>query len=493
MPMPFRKTALLLGACLAVGAASPAAAKQAGPQRPNVVVIVTDDMGYGDPSLYGNRLIETRNIDSIGREGVMFTDGYASAPLCSPSRAGLVTGRYQQRFGFEQQISNGAFPELREVREEDGSLAPVQGEAEFLRRGVPASEKNIGEIFRSQGYRTAVIGKWHLGNGPEFLPNNRGFDHSFVFYGNTSLQSKNLSDPDMLSFKVDYHDELPLVAWSREGLNAVRKNGQIVNVEDFLLFRFRDEAVQFIEDNKNKPFLLYLPLNAPQPPLQVPSTYFERLRADIRNINARAYNALLLAEDDAVGAVLDKLKSTGLDRNTIVFFVSDNGSSVSRPGRNAPFSGGKTSTLEGGIRVPYMIRWPAQLPAGQVYRKPVSLLDILPTAAAAAGLALPRDRALDGVNLLPYLKDAGGTPHDILYWKLGAESAVRMDRWKLWLNTRTGAAKLFDLERDPAEANDLSASEPAVFTDLKTRYDAWNAALPPRAWTTVSPAPRKLK
>lgn len=492
MPKSIRKTVLLLGASL-VAAASPAAAKPAASQRPNVVVIVTDDMGYGDPSLYGNRLIETRSIDSIGRDGVTFTDGYASAPLCSPSRAGLVTGRYQQRFGFEQQISNGAFPELQEVREEDGSLASLQGEAEFLRRGVPVSEKNIGEIFRSQGYRTGVVGKWHLGNGADFLPNRRGFDYSFVFYGNTSLQSKNLSDPDMLSFKVDYHDELPLVAWSREGLNGVRKNGQVVNVEDYLLFRFRDEAVQFIEDNKDKPFLLYLPLNAPQPPLQVPSPYFERLRPDIRNIHKRAYNALLLAEDDAVGAVLDKLKSAGLDRNTIVFFVSDNGSSVSRPGSNAPFSGGKTSTLEGGIRVPYMIRWPAQLPAGQVYRKPVSTLDILPTAVAAAGLALPRDRTLDGVNLLPYLKGGEATPHDILYWKLGPESAVRMGKWKLWLNTRAGTTKLFDLERDPAEANDLSTSEPAVFADLKARYGAWNAALPPRGWTTVSPAPRKLK
>ncbi|WP_293353794.1 sulfatase-like hydrolase/transferase [Phenylobacterium sp.] len=488
----FGKSALLLSSCLTLAVGAPATAKPPTPPRPNVVVILADDMGYGDPSLYGSKLIQTRAIDSIGREGVTFTDGYVTAPLCSPSRAGLLTGRYQQRFGFEQQISNGAMPELSEVREEDGTLAPIQGEAEFLRRGVPVTEKNMGEIFKAGGYRTAVIGKWHLGNGEQFLPNNRGFDHSFVFYGNTSLQSKNLSDPDLISLKVDYHDELPNVAWTREGLNAVRRNGQIVNVEDFLLFRFRDEAVQFIEDNKSKPFFLYLPLNAPQPPLQVPSSYFEKLRPDIRNIAQRAYNGLLMAEDDVVSAVLDKLKSSGLDKNTIVVFISDNGSVISRPGRNAPFSGGKTSTYEGGIRVPYVMKWPGQIPAGEVYRKPVSSLDLLPTLAAATGVALPKDKALDGVDLLPYLKGANdGAPHDILYWKLGPESAVRKGKWKLWIDNRGGTTRLFDLQRDPAEQQDLAAAEPAVRAELKAAYDAWNSSLPPRSWTTVSPAPRR--
>ena len=307
---------------------------QAAPRsgRPNVVIILADDMGYGDLSAYGSRLVETVHIDSIGREGVRFTDGYCTAPLCSPSRAGLITGRYQQRFGFEQQVSSGAFPERRPVRTEDGGLAPLQGDAEFLRRGVPLSEKNFGELFQAAGYRTGVVGKWHLGHGPQFLPHNRGFDHSVVFYGNTSLQATNQDDPEMFSLKVDVHDEYPDVAWTREGLNQIRRNGEIVEVKDYLLHFFRDEALDFIDRNRDQPFLLYFPMNSPVPPLQVPRKYFERLRDSIPVISVRGYNALLLAQDEAVGAVLEKLRSTGLDDNTIVIFVSDNGSATTRPG-----------------------------------------------------------------------------------------------------------------------------------------------------------------
>ncbi|MBN9463507.1 MAG: sulfatase-like hydrolase/transferase, partial [Burkholderiales bacterium] len=325
-------------------------------RRPNVVIILADDMGYGDLSSYGSKLVETRNIDGIGRDGVRFTDGYCSAPLCSPSRAGLVTGRYQQRFGFEQQVSSGAFPERREVRLDDGSLAPLQGEAEMLRRGIPTTEKNIGELFRAQGYRTGVVGKWHLGHGPQYLPHNRGFEESVVFYGNTSVQSTRPDDAGIVSIKVDFHDELKDVAWTREGLNGVRRNGELVEVDEYLMFFFRDEAVKFIERHRDEPFLLYFAMNSPVPPLQVPTRYFDRLSGSIANIAQRGYNAMLLAQDEVVGSVLDALRVAGLENDTIVIFVSDNGNAVSRPGSNAPFSGGKFTTWEGGIRMPYMMK-----------------------------------------------------------------------------------------------------------------------------------------
>ncbi|MBL8382864.1 MAG: sulfatase-like hydrolase/transferase [Burkholderiales bacterium] len=461
-------------------------------RRPNVVIILADDMGYGDLSSYGSELVETRNIDSIGRDGVRFTAGYSSAPLCSPSRAGLVTGRYQQRFGFEQQVSSGAFPERREVREDDGSLAPLQGEAEFLRRGIPTTEKNIGELFRAAGYRTGVVGKWHLGHAPQFLPHNRGFDHSCVFYGNTSLQSTRLDDPDLVSLKVDFHDEAKDTAWTREGLNAIRRNGQIIDVDQYLMFFFRDEALAFIEASKDRPFLLYFPMNSPVPPLQVPARYFEKLRDSIANINVRGYNAMLLAQDEVVGAVLEKLDACGLAQDTLVIFVSDNGNALSRPGSNAPFSGGKYSTYEGGIRMPFMMRWPGRLRAGQVYEEPVSTLDILPTVAAAGGVPTSAAQPLDGVNLLPYLnQEKAGTPHEALFWKLAAYSAVRVGKWKLYLEPRNGVARLFDLEADPAEKHDLAAAQPAVFADLMARYQAWDRSLPPRAWTNISPVFRK--
>lgn len=456
-------------------------------KRPNVIIILADDMGHGDVSLYGNDLIETRNIDSIGREGVKFTAGYSTAPLCSPSRAGLVTGRYQQRFGFEQQVSSGAYPERREVREEDGSLAPIQGEAEYLRRGVPTTEKLVGEIFKAAGYKTGVVGKWHLGHALQFQPQNRGFDFSCVFYGNTSLQHTNPDDPDMISLKVDFHDEAKDTAWTRHGLNGVRRNGQLIDVDQYLMFYFRDQVLDFIEQNKDEPFLLYFPMNSPVPPLQVPRSYFERLRDGIPNIAKRAYNALVLAQDDVVGAILDKLKSKGLDDNTIVIFVSDNGSAESRPGSNAPYSGGKYTTYEGGIRMPYVMKWPGRIQPGQVYEEPVSTLDIVPTVAAACNVPTAGTQPLDGVNLLPYLKkEKAGAPHEALFWKLAGYSAIRLGKWKLYMEPKKGIAKLFDLAADPQEKNDLSAAEPRIFEDLKARYAAWDESLPPRAWTNIS-------
>lgn len=461
-------------------------------RRPNVIVLLADDMGYGDLSSYGNDLVETRNIDSIGRDGVRFTAGYSSAPLCSPSRAGLITGRYQQRFGFEHQVSSGAFPERREVRLEDGSLAPLQGEAEFLRRGIPMTEKNIGEVFKAAGYRTGVIGKWHLGHAAEFLPENRGFDESVVFHGNTSLQSTRPNDPDLVSVMVDFHDEAKDTAWTREGLNSVRRNGDLINVDEYLLFFFRDEAVKFIERNADEPFMLYFPINSPVPPLQVPKHYFDQLKDKVANIAQRAYQAMLLAQDELVGSVLDALRRCGLDNDTLVVFVSDNGNSLSRPGSNAPFSGGKYSTFEGGIRMPYMMRFPGRIRAGQVYDHPVSTLDILPTAAAACGVSTSQTQPLDGVNLLPYLAgERDGAPHEELCWKLAAYSAIRVGNWKLYLEPKNGVARLHHLEADPGEKVDLKTFQPEVFQDLLARYQAWDKSLPPRAWTNISPVFKK--
>lgn len=457
-------------------------------KRPNVIVILADDMGYGDLSIYGNNLIETKRIDSIATDGVRFTDGYSSAPLCSPSRAGLVTGRYQQRFGFEQQVSSGAFPERREVRNDDGMLAPLQGEAEFLRRGIPMTEKNIGEVFKAAGYKTGVIGKWHLGHGDQFLPQNRGFDHSIVFYGNTSLQATNVNDPEMVNLQVDFHDEAADTAWTRQGLNNIRKNGKVIEVDQYLLHYFRDRVVDFIDENKEEPFMLYFAMNAPVPPLQVPKEYFERLRGSIANISVRAYNALVLVQDDVVGAVLDKLESTGLSDNTIVIFVSDNGCALSRPGSNAPFSGGKYSTMEGGIRMPFMMKWPKRIKAGQTYTRPISTLDILPTVAAACNVPTTGTQPLDGKNLLPYLDGKEeGDPHDALFWKLAAYSAVRIGKWKLYLEPKKNVARMYNLEQDPSEKCDLSAAEPAVLQMLRARYDEWEQSLPPRGWTNISP------
>jgi arylsulfatase A-like enzyme len=476
-------TLLLIAVCSAGQAQNKKAAPTA---KPNVVLIYADDMGNADLSAYGNPMIKTPNIDGLARDGVKFTNAYTTAALCSPSRAGLLTGRYQQKFGFEGQISNGAYPNRPWTKQADGKwVEQVLDEAEFDRRGVPKSEANIAEIVKPHGYRTAAIGKWHLGHAPEFEPHNRGFDFSFMFYGNTSQKWMNIEDPKFVSKKVDGHDEMPLVAWTREGDNAIRQNGKIVEVEEYLDFRFRDEAIGFIERNKDQPFFMYLAINDMAPPLQVPRAYYDKL-GDIKDENVRAYQALVMCYDDIIGSVLEKLKALGLEENTIVIFANDNGGALTRPGSNAPFSGGKFDTREGGIRTPLLIKWPARLAKGQVYDQPVSTLDILPTITGAAGIALPSTKQTDGVNLLPYLaKEKQGAPHDVLYWKLGNFQAVRKGKWKLYVDTAKNIAALYDLDSDPAEKTDLSKSKPEIFSELKSLYADWAKTLPPPAWPVI--------
>lgn len=480
----------VMGLALAsLTAVSPVLADKAPASRPNVVLIYADDMGYGDLSAFGNTYIQTRNLDALALDGVKFTSAYTTAPLCSPSRAGLLTGRYQQKFGFELQVSSGAHPEKRVERQSDGSFVAVDKDtSDFDRRGIPVSEQNIAEIFKPQGYKTAVIGKWHLGHRPQFQPQNRGFDYSFVFYGNTSLQFRDVDRPDIVNRKVDEHDALPDTAWTRAGLNALRENGKVVDVDGYLLWKFRDEAINFIEQNKAQPFFLYLPFNAPVPPLQVPRSYYDQL-GHIKDENVRAYQAVLLAYDEALGKIFERLKSLGLDDNTIVIFSSDNGNAVTRPGNNGPFSGGKFNTREGGIRTPYLIKWPGRLKAGQVYDQPVSTLDILPTISAAAHIALPETKQADGVNLLPYLDNAAkGPPHDVLYWKLGKFAAIRKGQWKLFIDTGNDIATLHDLDSDPGEKVDLAKAQPQIFADLKKLYADWASELPPRAWENDFPS-----
>jgi arylsulfatase A-like enzyme len=224
----------------------------------------------------------------------------------------------------------------------------------------------------------------------------------------------------------------------------------------------------------------------------VPRVYFERLRDSIANISLRGYSAMLLAQDEMIGALLDKVRTLGLERDTFVVFVSDNGSAPSRPGNNGPFSGGKYTTFEGGIRMPFMMKWPGHIPAGLMYHQPVSTLDILPTTAAACGVSTSAAQALDGVDLLPYLTNqAHGSPHEVLYWKLAGYCAVRKGRWKLYLEPKNGVARLFDLDTDPAEKKDLAAEQPAIFEELNALFQQWDDSLPPRAWTNISPVFKK--
>lgn len=410
--------------------------------RPNFLVIVADDLGYGDLGIHGGRDVPTPHIDSLARDGVRCTDGYVSCPVCSPTRAGLLTGRYQQRCGHEF------------------NSWPVRVGEQGHQVGLPLDQVTLADVLGRSGYRTAIVGKWHLGYGPNFQPQQRGFDE---FFG-----------------PLDGTHSYLLSADPKHG--PIYRGVEAVDEKEYLTDAFAREAVAFIERNASEPFFLLLTFNAAHAPLEATEKYLARTK-HIANRKRRLYTAMLSALDDAVGRVLQTLEGVGLSENTLVFFINDNGGPPHRnASSNAPLSGNKSSLSEGGIRVPYLVRWKGQLAAGQVYRQPVISLDIFPTVAAAAGIEPADHPQLDGVNLLPFLQgEATGAPHEILYWRYGPQQAIRQGNYKL-LKRREGQHRLYDLLQDPGETHDLAAAQPDVVKQLAARYEQWNAELAPPRW-----------
>jgi len=405
-------------------------------RKPNIVLIVADDLGYGELTVQGfEKDIPTPNIDAIATHGVRFTQGYVSAPLCSPTRAGLATGRYQQRFGHE--FNPGP----------QGKGGP---NAAF---GLPRSETMLAERMKSFGYATGMVGKWHLGSTPEFTPPQRGFDAFFGFLGGA-------------------HAYLP----GQRGAGIYRGNTEIVEKE-YLTDAFAREAVAFIDQHKGEPFFLYLPFNAVHAPLQAPEKYLSRF-PDIKDQKRRTFAAMTAAMDDAVGRVMGKLDELTLTGQTLVVFISDNGGPTpTTSSGNGPLRGFKSQVWEGGIRIPFMMQWPGRLPAGKIYDQPVISLDVHPTIAAATGAAMSPDWKLDGVNLLPFLTGgAAGRPHETLYWRMGEKHAIRDGDWKVTVEPGTPPG-LFNLAQDVGEKTDLSAKNPEKMKELVAKYDAWSAQM----------------
>ncbi|MBX6311662.1 MAG: sulfatase-like hydrolase/transferase [Isosphaeraceae bacterium] len=419
--------------------------------RPNLLLIVADDLGYGDLSIHGCKDISTPHIDSIAREGVRCSDGYVSAPQCSPTRAGLLTGRYQQRFGHE---FNSAVP---------GSALAL-------------SETTLADRLRAAGYVTGLVGKWHLGTDDAHHPLKRGFQEFFGFLGG--------ANPYLPQGPAG---EVPRILRGREPAHET----------SYLTDAFAREAVAFIDRHQKESFFLYLAFNAPHGPLQAKEESLKRF-ATIADETRRTYAAMVSALDEAVGAVLGKLRAAGLDDQTLVVFLSDNGGPTDvNASRNTPWRGVKGEVREGGIRVPFFLRWKGRLPAGTVYQQPVIQLDLLPTALAAAGVPLPAEPPLDGVNLLPYLDgQKAEAPHDVLYWRFNFPPrqpsrykwAIRQGRWKLFTDIdanrqkrnrsdRADARMLVDLTTDIHESTDLSQQYPEKFQALEAAWKMWNAEM----------------
>ncbi len=448
--------------------------------KPNIVVIIADDLGWNDISANGNQEIPTPNIDAIGKEGVRFTQGYATAPICGPSRAGLITGRYQQRFGQEFQI-HGKVKNPAEAKPIPGGYieAYLPQNYDSNAQGLPVDEITLAALLKENGYRTGLVGKWHLGYEEQYKPLNRGFDTHFGFLGGGSLYGDTADETIV-------HKHLDWVS-SKKGLNreedrAILSNGKVVEVKEYLTGRFAKEAVNFIEENRNKPFYLHLTFNAPHTPVQAPKTYYDRF-ANIKDENKRTYYAMIAALDDVVGEVNAKLKELNLDKNTIVFFVGDNGgASYTRLTDNAPLKGGKLTHYEGGVRVPFFVKWPEKIKAGQVYDKPVISLDIFTTVAKAAGATLP-DKKYDGINLVDYVNGANDkTPHEALFWRSGYAKAVRKGDLKLIVNTEKETRKLYNIKTDPSETKDLAKEKPEAVKDLEATLTQWESELKTPLW-----------
>jgi arylsulfatase A-like enzyme len=409
------------------------AAKQNNLSRPNIVLIVSDDQGYADSSCYEHpKEVDTPNIDSLADEGVRFTSGYASGYVCAPTRAGLMTGRYQQRFGFY--------------------TAPDS------RIGMPLKEITVADLLKKEGYATACFGKWHLGIEPEYHPMKRGFDEFYGFLGHGGHDY----------FKLGITDEY----------TSIYRNEKPINDTGYLTNNLAHEAVSFIERNKDRPFFLYLPFNAVHWPLQALQKHIERFNTGDPNWDI--YLAMLVCMDEAIGQVLDAINKTGADENTLIIFFSDNGGARKNLANNGALRDYKHSVYEGGIRVPFIVRWPQMLPKGKVCDEPVISLDVMPTICAAVGVKLPDDRVYDGRNMLPVLRRESKEPlHEALFWYDGSDQwAVRAGKWKLL--SQKGSLELYDLKTDMSEKNDLSKENPQIVRRLQQTYTAWKNQMAPQ-------------
>lgn len=431
------------GGILGAGLAGTRIARGAA-RKPNVIIILADDLGYADVSFNGCEDYTTPHIDSIARGGVRFSNGYVSHPFCSPTRSGLMTGRYQQRYGHE---NNPRYDPRDEVA------------------GLPVTETTVAQVMARQGYITGQIGKWHLGAAPKFHPLKRGFQEQYGFIGGGHDY-----------FKAEMEGE------PKEYLIPIQRDGKPVVEKEYLTDAFSREAEAFVRRHAREPFFLYLAYNAPHTPQQVSDKYLSRF-SHVQDKKRQLYSAMNTALDEGVGRLLSALTDLKLDDDTLVFFLSDNGGPVGVNGsNNAPLRGGKGSLYEGGMRVPFAARWRGRLPEGKVYNAPVISLDIFPTAVAAGGGQVPREnKKLDGVDILPHLLEkTSRPPHERLFWRTGGgESfAVREGRYKLF-KTRRDGAQLYDLEADIGETKDLAAARPDLLRKLTQASENWNRELIP--------------
>lgn len=418
---------------------------------PNIIIIFTDDQGYGDTSANPHDVaIYTPNLERLAKKGITFTDGYASACMCTPSRATLLTGRFHGRMG----------------------IYDVTGDAGV---GFPKGEKIMPQYFKEMGYTTACIGKWHVGGEiPEFSynhPLNKGFDRFWGFYGSTH----------------DYWKSEPGSGFNTTGYQScghqpIHDQDEIVKKIKYLTYEITEKSLDFIDENKDKPFLLYIPHHASHVPLQVPKDIHKKYEDLGYGPNATLIRAMMETLDKGVGEILDRLEKYDIADNTLIFYTSDNGGGDVCAQLGWIYRGGKFNLLEAGIRVPTIISWPKELPRNKIFREPITNMDFLPTIVAAAGGE--QDAKFEGVNLLPYLQGKKQMPQRPLFWAMPpnqGDYAVRLGKWKL-VYTSVGRG-LFNLSEDPQELIDLGSKYPKKVKELEKLYEKWNKKNKPSVFT----------
>ncbi|MBI4578541.1 MAG: sulfatase-like hydrolase/transferase [Planctomycetes bacterium] len=417
---------------------------------PNMVILYADDMGHGDAGCYGCRDIRTPHIDALAAEAVRFTHYYSAAPICSPSRAALLTGRYPIRAGVPSNVSS------------------LPGDP-----GMPTTELTVAELARSRGYATALIGKWHLGFSSGTKPNDQGFDEFFGFHAGC----------------VDFYSHM--FYWQDPPHHDLYHNHEEIHEEGtYMTDIVAREATRFIEAHRDRPFLVYVAFNAPHYPMQAPER-LRRMYADLAPERA-IYAAMVTGLDEAIGKIVDALRRAGLDDQTFVFFASDNGATTEmrgngRGGSNAPYRGHKFSLFDGGIHLPAIVRWPGHVPRGEVREQLVCGIDVLPTVAEIVGAPAPTDRKIDGLSLVPILTKSDAPGHDALFWAQGGQRAVRQGRWKLVLDgvdtaeggkaprlTGDDAVFLADLAADPGETRNVRREHAGIVDRLTALHRQWH-------------------
>ena len=462
---------------------------------PNIVLILADDLGWNDVSMNGpNPTTQTPNIDALAAEGITFTQGYAANGTCAPSRAALMSGRYGTRFGFEfTPTPTGMMPIVELLGNAvERPLQPLtvsnteQASLRYDEMGMPPSEITLAELLADQGYHTVHIGKWHLGRVNGMAAHEQGFAESLLMA--SGLYGRR-DDQDVIQARQNF-DPIDRFLWAALNFAASFNGGPRFEPPKYLTDYYTDQAVKVIEANKDRPFFLYLAHWAPHTPLQASKEDYEAL-SHIELHRERVYAAMIRSLDRGVGRVMQALKTNGIDENTLVMFTSDNGGAgyIGLPDVNEPYRGWKITLFEGGIRVPFLARWPARLPAGETFDAPVHHFDMYATAAAAAGADLPTDRVMDGVDLTAYITgiDTSQAPHEYLFFRSGAAQAVRDGRWKLMVSAPEGQPRkewLFDLSAE-GEWRDLLAEQPDIAARLREALAGHNHEQEPSRWPWV--------